>query len=507
MGRSKTVPAAVLIVGLAVAAVNDAGASDWKFDGGVTASETYTDNATLGAGTKRSDLITNVSPFISATKKGSRLNADVQYRMQNLFYASQADRNRINHQLAAKARAELLEDEVFLDANASISQQITSLLGPIGETSTASNNLSDVYNWSVSPYWQHRFGSTANLLARYRHSQTTSSASGLSNSSIDGVEASIESGTAFKNIHWNLAYSDQQTNYTSRSDVRLSSISGTLGYDVTNKFRINGTLGYDQNTYQSGGAPLQGDFWSLGASWAPSNRTSLSGTFGERFFGKTYSFALKHRTRRTTWQADYSQNVSSSSSQFSLPYGISTAEYVQSQLAPIISDPQRLAYLVALAQLIYGPVLTDQANILSNLVYLDKRFNASVAYDTAKTVTTISLFHSVRENLESTSTITSLFPEDIFARNRTIKQRGASMAWVWRMNPRLSVNASLNVSRNTFPDLGRADTVTSLNLGLNRKFNDQLQGGVNVRRLQRASNDASGDYDENAIVGTVNYTF
>lgn len=494
-----------------LAATLPATASDWKFEAGVSAKETYTDNVTVSSTNRQSDFITEVKPYVAASKKGARLQADIRYSMRNLFYADQSSRNRTNHQLAAGAKAELYENELFLDAKASISQQITSLLGPIGaDTTSATGNLTDVYSLSVSPYWQHRFGSTANLLARYTHSEVTTGGSGLSSSSTDGVNATLSSGTAFKDIFWNLAFSDQQTDYTGRSDVSFSSLSGTLGYAISPKLRINGTMGYDKNEYLNGtSSKLEGNFWSAGFTWAPTNRTSVTAATGERFFGKTYSLALDHRARRTTWHAAYAQSVTTTSSQFSLPLGVSTADYLDSQLLDLYPDPAERAFMVALITAVYGlpPVLTDQLNILTNAVYLNKRFDASAAYKTAKTVTTFSLFNTTKENLESGSSSTVLFGGDIFGSTQTIKQRGGSVSWIWRMNPRLSANASFNVNRNSFPTLGRADTVTVLNLGLTRTFNQDLSGGLMLRHMERSSNQSGNDAAENAITGTVNYKF
>ena len=517
MGRMNNFRMTAIVAALIAVLPGLASADDWKIDAGVTGKETYTDNVTLSSTTRQSDFITEVNPYIAASKKGGRLEADFRYTMQNLFYADQSTRNRTNHQLAGRAKAELYEKELFLDATASISQQITSLLGPIGaDTTSATGNLTDVYTLSLSPYWQHRFGSTANLLARYTHSEVTSGASGLASSSTDGVNATLSSGSAFKDVFWSLDFSDQKINYSSRSDVSFSSVSGTLGYALTPKLRVNGTVGYDKNNYAytSSGKP-EASFWNAGASWAPTNRTSLSGTYGERYFGKTYTFALDHRARSTVWHAAYAQDVTTSNTQAALPYGISGAKYAEylfnlPEWVAAYPDPfERLKQVLqTLLELHVGArtVVLDQANILTNQVFLNKRFDASVTYSTAKTITTLSIFDAVRESLESQS-ISTIYGLDPLAGSATVKQRGAQVSWLWRMTPRLSANVGLSLSRNSFPEQGRADRITVLNVGLNRTFNHKLNGSVNLRHQQRDSNQAVGDYKENALIGTVNYSF
>ncbi len=512
MGRTNNIRAVAIIAGLAAALPGGANADDWKLEAGISAKETYTDNVALSSTNRQSDFITDLSPYITASKKGARFQADFRYAMQNLFYADQSSRNRINHQLAGRAKAELWENELFLDANASISQQLTSLLGPVGDTATAASNTTDVYTLSVSPYWQHRFGSTANLLARYTHGEVSSSGSSFANSSTDSINTTLSSGTAFNNWFWNLAYSDQQTNYSNRPDVKLSTVSGAVGYSITAKLRVNGTVGYDKNNYlYTGTTKPQGRFWSAGFSWAPTNRTTLSASRGERYFGKTYSLAFDHRTRRTTWHAAYAQDVTTTASQFTFPYGVSTFDYLYNRAdwEALFPDPSQRATMVTLAILMNGwpLVLTDQSTVLTSQVYLNKRFDASVGYRTAKTVTTLSLLDVQRESQESGNVSSALYPTDIFAATNSTKQRGAQLMWLWTMNPRLSASIGLNLTRNEFPQLGRTDKLSVLSVGLTRTFNNQLTGSVNLRHQQRDSNVAGGEYRENALIGAVNYKF
>ena len=66
---------------------------------------------------------------------------------------------------------------------------------------------------------------------------------------------------------------------------------------------------------------------------------------------------------------------------------------------------------------------------------------------------------------------------------------------------------SVDLSRATYPDLGRADNTSTLQLGLNRKFSPKLNGNVSLRRQVRTSNQNASDYSENALSGSVTYQF
>lgn len=494
MGRKNNFHTAAIAAALAavlpVALPGIARAGDWKLEAGVTAKETYTDNVGLSPTHPQSDFITELNPYITASKQGARLQADFRYTMQNLAYADQSSRNRTNHGLAGRAKAELWEHELFLDANASITQQITSLLGPISATTaSATGNLTNVYSWTLSPYWQHRFGTTANLFARYSHSEVTYGGNAFSNSTGEGVNLGLFSGSAFNDLSWALNYSDQKTDYKNRPDVEFATTTGTLGYALTPKWRISGTMGYQDHSYAAAKTALSGSLWNVGLAWAPTIRTNLSVGYGDNPFGKTHSFDFSHRTEYSTWSADYSEALSTGSGQF--------------------TNTQFLGNLFTSTGIV--PVTSTQ-NILTDTVFLNKRFQGSAGYHKGRSTVNLTVFASTQESQQNTSqsqtiSVLGLGRSGIFGFSNTIKQRGANAAWDWRLSPVLTSTVGLGVVHLDYVDLGRRDTYSNVQVGLTRNFNADLSGNVTVRHQDRSSNQANTDASENAITGAVNYKF
>ena len=203
-------PATYLVIGtsLTFAVWDGATAADWKFTAGVGATETYTDNVTLSAsGARSGDFVTSITPTISAKKDGARLKVDAKYSMQNLFYARESERNTIFHQLNARANAALYERDLFLDTSAAISQASVSPLSASGtDNINSTNNLANVRTISVSPYWMHRFGSTATLNARYTASRVSNDTNEFSGSTNNTYSAGLASGSAFGRVSWGLNF-------------------------------------------------------------------------------------------------------------------------------------------------------------------------------------------------------------------------------------------------------------------------------------------------------------
>lgn len=463
-----------------------ASAGDWKLEAGITARETWTDNVNLAPANPQSDFITELSPYVSASRKGGRLEADVHYRMQNLFYADQSARNRINHQLAGRAGAELVEQEVFLEAHASVSQQIATLLGAVpADTISATGNLVDVYSLNVSPYWQHRFGTTAKLLARYSHGELSYGGGGFSNASTDGVTLSLASGTAFDDLFWSLDHLDVRTDYATRPDVHLATTRATVGYQFTARLRASASVGYQDASYAAATTALSGGIWSVGVSFAPTNRTTLGLSYGSYPFGKTHGFDFKHRTAYTRWAASYDESLTTTASQFSSLQTVGLVNPSTGQLVGVIINPQ---------------------TVLTDVVYLNKAFRGSVAYGKGKSELSLSAFHTTQESMQGTS-ITSALGAGVFAATRTLKHRAATAAWDWRISPVLTSSLGFTVGHMDFVDIGRRDTYTRLRLELKRQFNADLSASLGLRHQERASNQAGVDATENAVLGTVNYKF
>ena len=498
-----------------------AGAAEWKISPSLNLKETYTDNVKLAApGLEKSELITQINPGISLTGTGPRLKLNASYQMQNLVYAEESSHNTMNHMLNANANAELVDDLFFLDGRAAISQQNISLLGPqAADNVHTTGNLTEVQTYSVSPYLRHKFSNYASTEVRYTHDEVSTGGSGLSNSQADRIQVSLNSGSAFKTLGWGLNYSSGKTSYANTANTHPPAIdtevlSGNLSYPVTTKFRLTATGGYEKNNYISIGEKPEGSFWSAGFSWAPSATTSVDASAGRRFFGDTYSIAASHRTRLTTWKLGYSEDVTSSRSQFLIPATIDTASFLDQLLAATnpawaTADPVLRQQLVdAYIQSNGLPTaLAESVNYLTNRFFLQKRLQASVAVTGAKNTLVLSLFHVTRDAQTSQTQDTTLFGSSTLALTDSTKQVGGNAFFSWRMGPRTSANINAGYTRNSYPSLGRTDNDKTIRLSLTRQFQPKLNGSVELRRMQRDSSQDGSDYSENALTAGLSMRF
>ena len=314
-------------------------------------------------------------------------------------------------------------------------------------------------------------------------------ASSISNSTNNTLSAGLASGSAFGRFSWGLNYSQQHANYQDRSNVTLTTTSASLGYLLTPRMRLTGTVGNESNQFatNTGTAP-GGTFWNTTASWSPSVRTSIDLGYGHHYYGNAWNFAFKTRGPHSTWTADYSEGLNTSNNQSAS--GVLGATSTQL------------------------PVAYNQ-NILTNQVFLSKRFNTAFTWTKGKSDFSLSAFHS-RQTTQidgTTSTLltvgssTLINQNDIFLLTNNVNQVGVNGAWNWKFNPRISSNVSLGVIRSSYSDLNRTDTTSTVQLGLNRQFSSDLTGSVSLRHQARSSDQNASDFTENSLSGTVNYKF
>ena len=477
-------------------ACGGAQAADWKLTTGINVGETYSNNIALApSGSEQSDWVTEITPNFSAVKTGARFKADIHYAMQNLFYARDSSRNQTYHQLDALTNTELWRNEVFLDASANIRQVATSILGAKGvDNINATGNNSSVRTFTLSPYWLHRFGSTANLNARYSVTNVSYADNNAASSLNTNTTLSLASGTAFAVMPWALNYSDRKVDYSVQPDVEFKSTSATLGYVISPQIMVNGTLGYEQDSYVYTGSKPQGRFWNVNLTWAVSPRTKVEGGLGNHYYGNTKFLAFTTHGGFSEWRVDYNEGVTTSNS-LAAQSGIAGLNIVNG-----VFD-----------------LYTYNANIVTNLVFLNKRFGTAFNWKKGRNELSLAAYHATQTtNLDQTTSAavtgvttgtTSSAALDPFIYTASLRRLGFNANAKHAFTPLVSGTLTLMLSRTNYTSTGRSDKENSLQLGLERKLSSHMVGRVGVRHQARQSDQDGYNYSENSVSGSVNYTF
>lgn len=483
-------------------------ALDWKIEPSVGASATYTDNANQSDSNPEDALILSVNPSVTFRSEGSRrVQASLQYGLRGVARFGENSSEDLNHNLNATGKAELVEDFLFIDGSARISQELISLFGSPAEADINDSNRATVGTYSISPYIQKRLGTFADAQARYTTSGAIFENDVGANSNVNAFTAGLTSGTQFNDLSWGLNYSIRKANIRNDGDTTFERASAQLGYALTRKFRVFGTVGQDWNDYISA-TGIDGSSYSAGFGWAPTRRTSVEASVGERYFGRTYSLATNHRTRMSRWTVRYAEDVSDVTQQLlvesSRIFWNCGGALVEVQDNPggcvgPISAGELALYAIDLGFSYEDLVAAGLLNVATAKgVYIIKSLNAGVSWDVGR----LGFGLSARDTKRLYQAVGA--GED--------RVQGVTGSVSYRMSTQTTANSSVSLTRTSADALlaggtARDDDLLSISLGLNHRFAEDLSGAVTLRHTQRDSNAVNSDYQENRITGTVNMRF
>lgn len=492
----------------------------WDFSPVASARATYSDNIALQADENaRSGFVMQLTPGFELLNHSQRFDFKLGYALNLYQYSGgrPSGAQRHSHDLDSTLRSRLVEELLYMDAQASVHQQAASAFGPQSGNGYVSNNQNEIRTIRVSPYLVHRFGAFANGELRYTRDRVSSNNLGMRRSDGNTVSGKLDSGPSFRRFGWDLSlqravYDEllpvtgggEQSQTTSSKNANLG-----LRYVATPQLNVGLFGGYDAYDYSGLGGAQSGAAYGANLAWTPSARTSIEASAGHRFYGPSYSLNLQHRSRATVWNVLYSDSVSTTRSQFLLPQAIDTAALLDRLFRAQISDPLLRAAAVQayIQQAGLPPSLANSVNFLSNRYSLLKQLNASVAWHLARTTTTFSVYHNRREMLSSQQADSILLGSSLATLNDNTKQLGAMATVSYKPGAQsvlTLVGSASNVKSLTDDRSGRQ---RDLRLNLAHSYSTRLSGSVEVRHVRGNIGLGSVGYTENAVAATLTSKF
>ncbi|MEP6702202.1 MAG: TIGR03016 family PEP-CTERM system-associated outer membrane protein [Betaproteobacteria bacterium] len=484
--------------------MHSASAAKWEIEPAVYFTETYTDNLRLSSpGSEQQEWVSTISPRVRIRGLSDRLLVDIDYKPEFMFWAREGD-SQFLQLYDASATAEFVKRTLFLDARAVEKRESVTLFGPLTDNNAnIVENRTSVRIKAISPYLRHDFGTAASGEARLTYSTVNADAQGsVFDSKSKAVDLRLSSGPAFRLRSWTLGYGRERIDYDNSllPEVETQKAFATFKQLITRHAAVIAEGGYEDNTFLATGAAPRGPFWSAGAEWDPGTRTHLSAAVGRRFFGPTRAFDFRHRTRLTVWRANYTEDISTTRSQFLFPATLQTAAFLDSLFQSLISDAaaRRDAVNAFIVQNGLSAQLSGPINYFTASPFLIKRLEGSVALEGVRNTVLASLYAETREELGKIQSGIA----DLIASDRT-RQRGGNVQWSLRISPRTTSIVNVGAARNEFLDTGREDRFRIVRLSLARQLSPRITGSLNLRRVQNTSTQSDSSYTENAVSVTV----
>jgi len=466
----------------------------------VSLAETFTSNASGSNGSNRYDFYTQPGLQLGAVEQSRRLTAAVNYALTYQYYARNHDLDQFINNLTANANAELLEQTLFLDAQASAAPELLSRAGSLtaSDGTPTKNNYRNTYAYAVRPTLIHQFGSVvetdlwAGESGVYFTTPSSASTTPLpgfyvppTNSNTTQIGARIASLSDFMRLNWSLNASAADTYQEHHQWQKVRSASANLSYNLSTDFSLIATGGYQ--TYHSSfflTKDLDGPILLGGFQFTPDPNFYFYAQAGSQNNFPTYIGQLVWNiTPLTSFSANATDQIQTPQQQLvsTLQSGAPGGTTGTGGGTP--STPPPAGDVNPGSSDFFGNGLS-----LDNSVYRYRNFTATLTHSLPRTQYTLSAYAYLRDRLDSISTLPFL--------NKHNENFGLTAGVTHSLRRDLSANVAFSASRAN--EFNGHDRIFEGMAGLQYRASETLSFYGNTSIVNRQSTGLVGFNNGNA---------
>ncbi|NKB21356.1 MAG: TIGR03016 family PEP-CTERM system-associated outer membrane protein [Alphaproteobacteria bacterium] len=462
-------------------------AGDWKLTAGLGVTESFSDNIDLASDGQdaNSDLITRVTPRISLRGTGGRGFLNFNLSRSESFHRLDSTRDSSNNNLLGSGQVEIWNRIAFIDAQASITQQVVDSSAATSNSVAGQNvNRTETIAYNISPFFRHHFGAWAETESRTTISGVKTASSASDDTTTISNHLTISSGRRFTSFQWGLVSLNSKTKSSDDSpSTKTTRIDGNVTYVLHRKLSLLSGVGYERIEDPSLTTEPKGMNWNVGFSARPSSKTDLRFTIGDRNDTTTIDFQGSHRlSPRTTITANFSETLQT------------TEQQITNDLSFLTLDPSGSGTLIDSRT---GSVFTGSTDAfgIQNDTFRQQVFRLQMSGRHRRNTYVGGFFWESRKTDSTNITETVL---------------GSNLSLSRRLSTRSSGSLGLTY-RNT--DFGTVDLRTEdellINAGYNYRIKDDLTAALaynlTVRKVNNAADPA--DLKENSVSLSLSKSF
>ena len=478
-------------------------ADGWKILPEVLLTETFTDNAALLPDPfARTSWATEIAPSIHIEHIGSRASVLLDYRLRSTFYSNQTQLNNSQNYLNANSSFEAVENWLHVDARSSITQQSRSAFAStqLQNTSTLDANRVETNTYQISPYIRGRFSDAAIYQLRLNGTQTRTNDVALPDAKTTewiGVVTSAASAGKWGWLVSGNALTVRSADLGSRHDNRLRA---SVIYAFSRQLKFSLITGYERANFAST-RNRSNTTNGVGVDWLPTDRTKLSATREQRFFGDAYNLLFTHRTPLTAWKFVANKDVVVLPNTLTTITPGSVYELLYDVLSTSIPDPS--ARTEAVRRRLQESATAENGNFSNAFLtlrpFVSQSREGSIAVLGVRNTVTLTYSRREQRDLSPSSVFGLATPQS----NIDVLQRNLNLAWAYRLTPLSTLTAlysrlqSESLSLSPIESKQRAQSIV-----LTTRLSPKASASMALRRV-RFNNTAVNSYQENALVGTL----
>ena len=302
-----------LIAGVALLAVlttrADPASAEPRFRPSLSVGQEFSDNVDLDPEDEQSAFITRVTPGISFRGHTSRFRGGFDGAISTRYTTEGDDEGfQANGALAADGDLRLVDDYLFLEGNASVSQEVLD-----NDQAQAEANLDTVQVYRLSPVLRNRFRGFAENELRYILGQLLVSDDDVADTTLHVGQVALASGSDFDRVRWLLDGRISEAIRSGDSNVSRADVDLETEYGLARWFSVIAGGGYQSFDDGDPESEFDSPAYRGGFRWRPGRRTEVVFTYGKRDdrFGPAAS--LRYRiSQGSQFLASYAERLSTS---------------------------------------------------------------------------------------------------------------------------------------------------------------------------------------------------
>jgi len=364
---------------------------------------TATDNINLVELDTSEELVFSINPAIELKYAGNRFGVVARGEVELLRF-SEAEDEIVDPRFASKLSGTLIDNLLFVDASLVVSK-----LAPGGNLVRLSDDSNTAGIFKATTFLDHSFGRVADFYLAHTYSTFANEETSSFETDRNLIQFSLERNPQYGGLTWgvggfhNQDNSDQNTFqnsylYTKLGATVTQTLLAEVTYGVERRDLDTDTIEDTENINDSTNTleDEESEVWQVDFTWSPSEFTTLTAGYGERFFGSGPSFQLKHRVRNSRIIASYTRGVTRQTPTLD---GISTLGS-STDLNPSITDTDT--------------VTLNNGNVAAPLdePFVDNRFRLAYKLAGRRSDFIIDAVYSEQQRLNGTSQQQSLIGTD-----------------------------------------------------------------------------------------------
>ncbi|MDF1819127.1 MAG: TIGR03016 family PEP-CTERM system-associated outer membrane protein [Immundisolibacteraceae bacterium] len=425
----------------------------------------HVDNLDLENRGGRSDFVSQINPEFILEIASTRVNANADYKLQNLFYHSNTDLNTTFHQFNADTTIHIIPTKFRLRSVASYDQQTISFDNPTGSNNlTGANNTTDRTVFGIEPVWITNI--TESLVAEMSTGYYRTGSLIDSNSTNYGINI-----YPFSNktpLNWRLAIQQRAIGYDNDQERDIGHATASFDFPLTNLLSAVAEIGYETNDTDDGLTTEtdNGFLYSAGFRWFPQGNATISLNYEDHWYGDFLSADIAYQKNRFAFTLTYDQEVTT-------------------------QQDQDISNLTAAPGSVTSPVQTSSTD-----TFLQKTFSTTATYTYGRGKIALEGRFDDRET-ENSGSIVARPPEELTEIN---------LDWEHDLTRRHTLSVSL-FQRDRDVGSGRSDEDSIATVTFGYELNASLSGTFYLSSNHRNSNLPSSEYESTIIGASIHAKF